>query len=129
MFHWDTHLSLAASVCLDLNLALNSTGRPRPDLDHIQAEIERMRVQVGRQRKEILQIQRARISSATAEVVFGSMLGGAHCLIVARAAIDDDVRISDIPAGRGNPCVGGLRTRPNYCWPTDGLVFYAFDLL
>jgi hypothetical protein len=45
-----------------------------PDLDHIQAEIEWMRVQVGRQRKEILQIQRARISSATAEMVFDCML-------------------------------------------------------
>ena len=30
-----------------------------PDLDHIRREIERMRVQVQRQRKEILQLQRA----------------------------------------------------------------------
>ncbi|MEH2501336.1 hypothetical protein V1290_000147 [Bradyrhizobium sp. AZCC 1578] len=33
-------------------------------LDHVSSEIERMRVQVGRQRKEILQLQRAGISTA-----------------------------------------------------------------
>ena len=31
------------------------------DLDHVRSEIEHMRVQVGRQRKEILQLQRAGI--------------------------------------------------------------------
>ena len=36
------------------------------DLDHVRSEIERMRVQVGRQRKEILQLQRACISTAAA---------------------------------------------------------------
>jgi hypothetical protein len=46
-----------------------------PDLDHIRAEIERMRVQVGRQRKEILQLQRSGIPSASAEVLLGRMLG------------------------------------------------------
>jgi hypothetical protein len=30
-----------------------------PDIDYIRGEIERMRVQVGRQRKEILTLQRA----------------------------------------------------------------------
>ena len=32
-------------------------------LDHVRSEIEHMRVQVGRQRKEILQLQRAGIST------------------------------------------------------------------
>jgi hypothetical protein len=32
-----------------------------PDLNIIRAEIERMRFQVGRQRKEILQLQRAEL--------------------------------------------------------------------
>lgn len=36
-----------------------------PDLDVVRTEIERMRIQVGRQRKEILQLQRANISTAT----------------------------------------------------------------
>ena len=34
-------------------------------LDHVRNEIEHMRVQVGRQRKEILQLQRAGISTAS----------------------------------------------------------------
>jgi hypothetical protein len=80
---------------LDLYLALNSTGRRMPDLDHIQAEIERMRVQVGRQRKEILQIQRARISSATAEVVFGSMLANIDRLCEQRDQLNKELPVYD----------------------------------
>ena len=34
------------------------------DLDHVRSEIEHMRLQVGRQRKEILQLQRAGIGRA-----------------------------------------------------------------
>ena len=45
-----------------------------PDLDFVRTEIERMRVQIGRQRKEILQLQRAGISTASAELLFGRML-------------------------------------------------------
>jgi hypothetical protein len=44
------------------------------DLDHVRSEIERMRVQVGRQRKEILQLQRAGIGTASAELLLGRML-------------------------------------------------------
>jgi hypothetical protein len=44
------------------------------ELENIRSEIERMRVQVGRQRKEILQLQRAGISSGSAEVLLGRML-------------------------------------------------------
>jgi len=44
-------------------------------LDHVRSEIERMRVQVGRQRKEILQLQRAGISTASAELLLTRMLG------------------------------------------------------
>jgi hypothetical protein len=44
-----------------------------PDLDHIRGEIEHMRVQVGRQRKEILALQRAGISTASAELLLGRM--------------------------------------------------------
>ena len=42
-------------------------------LDHVRSEIEHMRVQVGRQRKEILQLQRAGISTASAELLLGRM--------------------------------------------------------
>ena len=43
-------------------------------LDHVRSEIEHMRVQVGRQRKEILQLQRAGISTASAELLLTRML-------------------------------------------------------
>ena len=43
------------------------------DLDHVRSEIERMRVQLGRQRKEILQLQRAGISTAAAELLLARM--------------------------------------------------------
>ena len=48
-------------------------------LDHVRSEIEHLRVQVGRQRREILQLQRAGISTASAELLLGRM----------RAKIDD----------------------------------------
>jgi hypothetical protein len=44
------------------------------DLDHVRSVIEHMRVQVGRQRKEILHLQRAGISTALAELLLGRML-------------------------------------------------------
>ncbi|WP_213290163.1 hypothetical protein [Bradyrhizobium sp. sGM-13] len=43
-------------------------------LDHVHAGIEHTRVQVGRQRKEILQLQRAGISTASAELLLQRML-------------------------------------------------------
>jgi hypothetical protein len=51
-----------------------------PDLGHIRSEIERMRVQVGRQRKEILQLQMAGISTASAELLLGRMQANVHGL-------------------------------------------------
>jgi hypothetical protein len=42
-------------------------------LDHVCSEIERMRVQVGRLRKEILQLQRAGILTASAELLLERM--------------------------------------------------------
>jgi hypothetical protein len=44
-----------------------------PDLDFIRREIEHMRIQVGRQRKEIFQLQRAGISTASAELLLARM--------------------------------------------------------
>jgi hypothetical protein len=42
-------------------------------IEHVGSEIEHMRVQVGRQRKEILQLQRAGISTASAELLLQRM--------------------------------------------------------
>jgi hypothetical protein len=43
-------------------------------LTHIRSEIELMRVQVGKQRREILQLQRAGISTTAAEALLQRML-------------------------------------------------------
>jgi hypothetical protein len=45
-----------------------------PTLEYLRSEIERMRSQVSRQRKEILQLQRAGLSTASAETLLGRML-------------------------------------------------------
>ena len=45
-----------------------------PDIEHIRGEIERMRAQVHRQRGEIRQLQRAGISTASADVLLVRML-------------------------------------------------------
>jgi hypothetical protein len=44
-----------------------------PEIDFVRAEIEHMRVQVHRQRKEIVQLQRAGIATASAELLLGRM--------------------------------------------------------
>ncbi|WP_018321644.1 hypothetical protein [Bradyrhizobium sp. WSM2793] len=44
-----------------------------PTLEHLRSEIERMRVQIGRQRKEIIQLQRAGIGTASAEALLVRM--------------------------------------------------------
>jgi hypothetical protein len=45
-----------------------------PDIEHIRGEIERMRTQVHRQRGEIKQLQRAGISTASADALLDRML-------------------------------------------------------
>ena len=42
-------------------------------LDHVRSEIEHMRVRVLRQRREILQLQRAGIATASAELLLTRM--------------------------------------------------------
>ena len=44
-----------------------------PNLDHVRAEIEHMRIQSQRQRREILQLQRAGISTVAAEALLARM--------------------------------------------------------
>ncbi|NPU12886.1 hypothetical protein HL666_19125 [Bradyrhizobium sp. 83002] len=44
------------------------------DLSFIRAEIDRMRVQVGRQRREIVQLQRAGVATEAAKALLERML-------------------------------------------------------
>ena len=56
-----------------------------PDLAVVRAEIERMRVQVGRQRREMLQLQRAgMINSLPAEALLARMLAAIDLLCAER---------------------------------------------
>jgi hypothetical protein len=55
-----------------------------PDLDYVRAEIERMRAQVGRHRKEIQQLHRAGIPTASAEALLEKMLAKIDGLCVER---------------------------------------------
>ena len=45
-----------------------------PDINFIRGEIEHMRSQVAKQRKEILSLQRAGVSTASAELLLERML-------------------------------------------------------
>jgi hypothetical protein len=46
-----------------------------PTIEYLRSEIERMRGQIGRQRKEILQLQRAGVGTASAEALLTRMQG------------------------------------------------------
>jgi hypothetical protein len=67
-------------------------------LDQIRTEIERMRTQVQRQRGEIRQLQRAGISTTSAEALLERMLNGIDQLSAER----DRLRDSRPPPGAGS---------------------------
>ncbi|MBR0990183.1 hypothetical protein JQ580_05575 [Bradyrhizobium japonicum] len=58
-----------------------------PDLDYVRREIERMRIQMGRQRREILQLQRAGIGTASAEALLSRMEAKVEGLCAQRDAL------------------------------------------
>jgi len=75
-----------------------------PTLDYIRAEIEHMRTQVGRQRREILQLQRAGISTASAELLLQRMLDRIDGLCAQR----DELKKSE-PGPTKGKVLGGRR--------------------
>ena len=58
-----------------------------PDLDFLRREIERMRIQMGRQRREILQLQRAGIGTASAQALLSRMEAKVESLCAERDAL------------------------------------------
>jgi hypothetical protein len=62
-----------------------------PDIDFIRAEIEHMRTQFSRQRKEILQLQRAGIPTASAELLLGRMMTKIDNLCTQRDALKKEL--------------------------------------
>jgi hypothetical protein len=71
-------------------------------LETIRGEIERMRAQVGRQRKEIPQLQRAGIPTASAEALLRRMLDKIDGLCIERDRLK-----KELPADKGKLFRGG----------------------
>jgi len=72
-------------------------------LEHVRSEIERLRVQVGRQRGEIRQLQRAGISTVSADALLERMLGKIDELCAER-----DKLKAELPAAKGK-ALGGRK--------------------
>jgi hypothetical protein len=62
-----------------------------PDIQFIRGEIERMRVQVTRQRKDILSLQRAGISTVAAEALLQRMLDTIDALCAERDKLQGEL--------------------------------------
>jgi hypothetical protein len=75
-----------------------------PDLDYLRAEIERMRGQVHRQRKEILRVQRAAIPTTSSEALLQRMLDKIDGLCTER----DGLR-KELPGHMKGRVLGGQR--------------------
>ena len=75
-----------------------------PDIEHIRAEIERMRLQVHRQRGEIRQLQRAGISTTSTEALLDRMLNNIDGLCAER-----DQLKKEQPAPVKGKVLGGRR--------------------
>lgn len=67
-----------------------------PDIDFIRREIEQMRVQIGRQRREILQLQRAGIATASAEALLERMLSKVDGLCAERDRLKRQLSASGV---------------------------------
>ena len=61
------------------------------DIEFIRAQIEHMRTQAGRHRNEILQLQRAGISTASPELLLGRMLAKIDNLCAQRDALKKEL--------------------------------------
>ena len=75
-----------------------------PDIHFIRGEIEHMRNQVAKQRREILSLQRAGISTASAELLLERMLNKIDTLCVER----DRVK-AEQPGHNKGKVLGGRR--------------------
>jgi hypothetical protein len=75
-----------------------------PDIEHIRAEIERMRIQVHRQRSEIRQLQRAGIPTTSAEALLDRMLNKIDELCAERDRLK-----KDLPHPSRGKVLGGRR--------------------
>lgn len=77
-----------------------------PTLEFIRSEIEHMRSQIGRQRKEILQLQRAGISTASAEALLGRMQAKVDDLCDQRDQLLGEEKLKGPSYASGKPLKG-----------------------
>jgi hypothetical protein len=61
-------------------------------LDYVRSEIERMRTQMGRKRREILMLQRAGIPTASAEALLQRMLDKVDSLCALRDKLKAELK-------------------------------------
>jgi hypothetical protein len=90
--------------CLFLCATLSTKARTMPDIEYLRAEIERMRIQVHRQRGEIRQLQRAGIPTASAEALLDRMLHNIDGLCAER-----DQLKKEQPGSNKGKVLGGRR--------------------
>jgi hypothetical protein len=75
-----------------------------PDIEYIRAQIERLRIQVHRQRGEIRQLQRAGIPTASAEALLDRMLNN-----IDRLCAERDRLKKEQPGPNKGKVLGGRR--------------------
>jgi light-regulated signal transduction histidine kinase (bacteriophytochrome) len=76
-------------------------------LDHIRAEIERMRVQIKRQQKDILSLQKAGISTASAVALLERMHNKVDELIGERNRLMSEARSDGLAAYTSGKIIRG----------------------
>ncbi len=98
-------------------------------LDHVRSEIEHIRAQVGKQRKEILQLQRAGISTASAELLLGRMHAKIDDLCAQRRTAQEQSRAAQRRARAWRPgwwCAAGPLAE-GYCYQHVQAITVAID--
>jgi hypothetical protein len=75
-----------------------------PDVQYIRAEIERMRIQIHRQRGEIRQLQRLGIPTTSADALLDRMLNNVDALCAQRDRLKKDQ-----PGSSKGKVLGGRR--------------------
>jgi hypothetical protein len=74
-------------------------------LDHIRSEIEHMRLQIRRQRSDILRLQRAGIDATSAEALLARMHDKVDDLCVERERLVGEERLRLSRVAKGTPAV------------------------
>ncbi|WIW43918.1 hypothetical protein ML401_20620 [Bradyrhizobium sp. 62B] len=77
-----------------------------PTLEYLRSEIEHMRAQISRQRREILQLQRAGISTASAEALLTRMQAKVEGLCAGRDRLAEEEKAKKLTYASGKPLKG-----------------------